>query len=137
MRDMNKTKRRWPATALACALALTAMLAAAPAWAYTTTITNETKHNVTVKAYQVLFPGVIEQIGVGVILMPGRSASFHTTGAFCFYRYDGWYDKGKGSSSSTPETQHWEQLANNGYMSCQGQHWAVRVRNGKFSFGLP
>jgi hypothetical protein len=137
MRNKNKLKRIWNPAALACALAMMAMLAAAPAWAYTSTITNDTKHNVTVKAFQVLFPGVIEQIGVGVVLMPGRSASFHTTGAFCFYRYDGWYNRQGGASSGTPETQHWEQLANIGYMSCQGQNWAVRVKNGKFFFGLP
>jgi len=138
VRYMNHLKKTWAPAALACALIVTAMLAAAPAWAYTATVKNDTKYTVKVEVFEIRFIGVYNQVGVGVFLTPGQTATFHTTGAFCLYRYEGWYDKGKGSSSSAPETQHWEKKANDdGMAACRSQKVTVKKRsNGTFHFDV-
>jgi hypothetical protein len=135
MRNMNSTKRRWPGAALACALAVTAMLAAAPAWAYTATVKNQTKHNVKVEVFEVRFIGVFNSVG-SKMLGPGESAEFHTNGAFCIYRYEGWYVETDPSTWKT-KSQHWEAKANPDGAMCTGQQVTVKKRdNGTFYFKL-
>lgn len=132
MRDMNKTKRRWPVTALACALVLTAMLAASSAWARTVTVRNGTDYRIQVVAFEKDDDGILHNLGRKT-LTPWSEIQINSHGKRCLARYRGEYLKG---SSNEMPPQTWEQDVR-GFAACTAEYVLVRLgEDGKFYFKI-
>ena len=130
MSNKNKLKRKWSATVLVCALAMMAMLAAAPAWAFVATVHNTTKETVTVEAFEIKSPEMIKSLGKKK-LEPGWAFRFKPNSGFCIDHYEGWY------SSRTSASQHWTKRANSNGAHCGNQLVSVkRDKYGNFFFKI-
>ena len=126
MRNMNQLKRKLTPAALACTLALAAMLAAAPAWAHTAHVENKTDKTVTVAVWETRAAGGVDILAQKKLAPNG---SFSVTGRrlSCITHYKGSY------SVSTPDRQYWTLKPGD----CESQRVHVkRDGNGKFYFEI-